>query len=118
MTIRHYITLVESDMPDTLLAKVPTLKFIPVDGKRWRAIQDEGLDVEQSAPDRAQWLMALLPIDKDDAAKLRAFDDETVEKFNLFDIKLKEQFGGKIVDLIDYDRGMVVLVKIVDEVSS
>jgi len=111
--MKRWITLCEAEAHeiDALLAKVDQLKFVPVDGKRWRTIRDEGLDAEQSAPDRSQWIMALLPIRPEHAANLRAFDDEAVEMFNLLDIKLKERYGGKIVDLIDYDKGIVVLVK-------
>src|SRR3954470_8923562 len=113
--LRRWMILCEDvnqSLVDNLLAQVPQARFVPVDGKRWRTIRDEGLDDEQNAPERTQWQMAALPISKELSAKLVAFDDDTVELFNLFDIHLKERYNGKIVDLIDYDKGLVVLVKV------
>jgi hypothetical protein len=90
---------------------VSTLLFKTVTPDVWNAIQDEGLDEEQDAPNFVQWSMATLPISGEDSDRLRQFDDDTIEKFNSFDIALKEKFGGKIIDLIDYEAGVVHLVK-------
>jgi hypothetical protein len=90
---------------------VSTLHFESVTPDVWETIQDEGLDEEQDAPNFVQWSMATLPISGEDSARLRQFDDDTVEKFNSFDIALKEKFNGKIIDLIDYEAGVVRLVK-------
>jgi GNAT superfamily N-acetyltransferase/8-oxo-dGTP pyrophosphatase MutT (NUDIX family) len=87
------------------------LVFNPVDEGVWEIIQAEGLNDEQRAPERSQWLVAELPISDEDAVGLKNFADETVEKFNRFDIRLKEAFDGKLVDLIDYDKGVVKIVK-------
>lgn len=92
--------------------EVGTLSFVPVTPEVWDTIQDEGLDEEQGAPNSIQWSMANLPISREDAVKLRQYDNDTIDKFNRFDIALKEKFDGRIVDLIDYDAGIVRLVKI------
>jgi len=93
------------------LDAVNTLHFESVNPDVWNTIQDEGLDEEQDAPTFVQWSMAVLPISKEDAAGIRQFKNDTVEKFNAFDIALKEKFGGRVVDLIDYENGVVRLVK-------
>lgn len=92
------------------LAAVQQLKFSPVDTQTWSTIRAEGLHQEQGAPKRVQWAMAKLPISQADAEGLRRLDAAAVEKFNGFDIALKRAYGGRIVDLVDYDNGAVILV--------
>lgn len=93
------------------LSLVPFLTFRPVDAQTWGAIRDEGLDQEQGAPKREQWAVAVLPISRADAEGLRQFDEATIEKFNGLDIALKRDYDGQIVDLVDYENGIVRLVK-------
>ena len=92
------------------LEAIPHLEFRPVDSQTWATIQYEGLDEEQEAPKRAQWMVATLPISKTDADGLRDFDAAAVEKFNGFDIALKRAYAGRVVDLVDYDNGTIRLV--------
>ena len=95
---------------ENYLETIPHLEFKPVDSQTWSTIRNEGLDQEQGAPKRAQWMVATLPISKTDADGLRDFDAATVEKFNAFDIDLKDAYAGRIVDLVDYDNGIILLV--------
>jgi hypothetical protein len=92
------------------LITVPQLEFRPVDAQTWSTIRDEGLDQEHDAPERAQWTMTVLPISRADAEGLRSLDAATIEKFNGFDIALKRAYDARIVDLVDYDTGIVRLV--------
>jgi hypothetical protein len=98
---------------DTYLSQISSLHFIPVNAQVWRMIRDEGLEHEQNAPSPKQWVMATLRISDEDVISLRKFTDDALEKFNLFDIRLKELYRGRIIDLIDYDAGIVRLVKTV-----
>jgi hypothetical protein len=93
-----------------LLSQIPNLVWQPVNRDVWNAIQDEGLDEEQDAPNRTDWLMAFLSISQQDAQALQALDDDAIEKFNRFDIQLKSRYPG-LTDLIDYDNGTVTIVK-------
>jgi len=43
-----------------------------------------------------------------DKANLQSLTDEGLEKFNLFDIRLKELYQGSLIDLIDYDQVRLV----------
>lgn len=92
------------------LSQIPNLTWKPVNRKVWNTIQDEGLDEEQDTPNHSDWLMASLSISPKDAQALQAFDDDTIENFNRFDIHLKSRYPG-FTDLIDYDRGTVTIVK-------
>ncbi len=94
-----YVSLVES------------LAFYPLTPAVWDTIQDEGLDEEQDAPLASQWEMAVFPLSAQDQAALKAMTDEVLERFNAFDIALKERWNCAVIDLIDYDRGQVILVK-------
>ena len=94
------------------LNQIPTLKFIPVTSSTWETIVMEGLDEEQDEFNKKRWIQTKLNISKQDQNNLKRFNEETVEKFNLFDIKLKDTYNSKITDLIDYDSGTIILVKL------
>jgi hypothetical protein len=76
---------------DGYLASVETLAFGPLSRAVWRAVRDEGLDNETGKPRSAQWTAAILDISSEDRDGLIAMTDEALEKFNLFDIMLKER---------------------------
>lgn len=101
-----------SEITNSYLAQVPRLNWQPVNRGVWSTIQDEGLDEEQDEHDPKNWVMAPLNISPEDAQALQAFDDNAIEEFNRFDIALKQKFPG-LVDLIDYDKGTVTIVKTV-----
>ncbi len=96
---------------DFYLAQIQKAKFVPVSNSIWGNIKDEGLDEEQNAKSRNSWLMTQLDMLDNDKTNLQNFDDDTINKFNSFDIELKQIYNGKIVDLIDYDSGAITLVK-------
>ena len=100
-----------SEITNSYLAQVPKLNWQPVSKSVWSGIQDEGLDEEQDAFEPSNWVMASLNISPEDAQALQAYDDNAIEEFNRFDIALKQKFPG-LVDLIDYDRGTVTIVKV------
>lgn len=52
-------------------------------------------------------MVARLSITANDKVGLKEFSDETLEKFNLFDIHLKKRLRMRYVDIIDYDHGSV-----------
>jgi hypothetical protein len=100
-----------SEITNSYLAQVPKLNWQPVNRSVWNTIQDEGLDEEQNAFNPTDWVMASLNIIPEDSQALQAYDDNAIEEFNRFDIALKQKFPG-LVDLIDYDRGTVTIVKV------
>ncbi len=52
-----------------------------------------------------------LSIPPEHALGLKSFEEEIVELYNFFDIWLKEKYKMNVVDFIDYDGGIVVLIK-------
>lgn len=113
--LRDYIDIVREGLSEHVvsdyLKAVEALNYTPLTKKIWATIRDEGLDEEFGLPKPNQWVYAVLPISDHDREGLMSFSDEALEKFNLFDIKLKDQFEMKFIDLIDYDSGLVVIVK-------
>lgn len=101
-----------SEITNGYLSQIPKLNWQPVNKRIWNTIQDEGLDEEQNVFEPSNWVMASLNISPEDAQALQAFDDNAIEEFNRFDILLKSKFPG-LVDLIDYDRGTVTIVKVI-----
>ena len=99
-----------NEITNNYLSQIPQLTWQPVNRRVWSTIQDEGLDEEQNAFDPQDWVMASLDIDPKDAQALQSLDDDAIEEFNRFDIAVKSKYPG-LVDLIDYDRGTVTIVK-------
>jgi len=95
----------------SLLQKVPTLPYAKVTNKVWNTIQDEGLD-EEFEVSRQDLSYADLPLSEDIQSGLKQLDDQVVERFNAFDIALKEKYGKKYTDFIDYDLGRVLIVRV------
>ena len=80
-------------------------------------IEIEGINTEQNIPTKKKdWVMAMLQLTPEHKSLLLgAFDSDgsIIEQFNRFDIALKEKYHNDIVDLIDYDKGTVILVKLI-----
>ena len=96
----------------TYILQIPKLKFKPVTPKIWSAIRWEGLDDEQDKSKRSQWMFAELKLKESDKNGLMGYVEETIEKFNRFDIQLKNIYKMKLIDLIEYDAGRVYIVRV------
>lgn len=92
---------------------VPVLTYNPVDDETWEIIDEwEGLTEEFDVYDRNKWVMAELPITDEDSDELKQETESIQEKFNQFDIMLKNKYNMKYIDLIDYKNGIVKIVTI------
>jgi hypothetical protein len=105
------IKILADSWETSLLQKVPTLPYAKVTDKVWDTIQDEGLD-EEFEVSRQDFSYANLPISEDISHDLKQFGDEIIERFNAFDIALKNKYGKKYTDIIDYDLGRVLIVRV------
>ena len=85
---------------DQYLNQIDSLKFSDISKDTLEVIQIEGLDEEFDAYDETQWQEALLELSLDDEKSLKLMESNTVEKFNYFDIQLKDKYNGKIIDLM------------------
>ena len=85
-------------------------KYKPLTDEVWEVIQDEGYDEELELYDPEDFQYMELDIPPEDVEALKAFSDEALEKYNRFDIELKEKYENHI-DLIDYDNGVVKVVR-------
>jgi hypothetical protein len=94
-----------------LIDSIESLAFYQVNAAVWNTILNEGLTEEQNEPRRAGWEMALLPVSLSEANDMRGYEDTAIELFNAFDIALKEHYAGQLIDLVDYDSGIVNIVR-------
>lgn len=92
--------------------QIPYIHWNSIDKSTWLSIKYEGLDIEFDARNPKLWKMGILNISNEDSHNLKFFDNDTVDKFNRFDIALKETFNMTIIDLIDYENGTVKLITI------
>ena len=86
-------------------------KYKPLTDEVWDAIQEEGYDEELDLYDPEDFEYMELKIPPEDVEALKAYSDEALEKYNRFDIELKEKYENHI-DLIDYDNGVVKVVRV------
>lgn len=93
------------------LDQIQTLQFSEVSKEIYEIIELEGLDEECDCFDKQMWVSAQLVLSSDDKDGLIEMNQYSIEKFNYFDIILKERYNGLIIDLINYDLGTITLVK-------
>lgn len=98
----------------TYLEQIEDLEYYPMRDYPdvWVSMEYEGLNEEYDEGNFLDnWVVGFLKISEKDKEGLIKLDTETVEKFNDFDIELKEKYNLKIIDLIDYNIGRVLIVK-------
>lgn len=98
-----------------LLNQINNLEWNHLDDENFESILDEDLDEEFDFLDRKSWEMAEIKISEEDKKGLMEFKEDAIDKYNNFDIILKETYAMKIIDLIDYNKGKVILVRIKDK---
>lgn len=95
---------------DELFNQIKNKKYLPITDAIWETIQYEGIDEEQNLFEKTDWEYIELEISAIQIEGLKKLKTETVEEFNLFDYKLKENFKNHI-DLIFYDEGIVRIIR-------
>ena len=93
-----------------LLSQVRAGEYEPLTDEVWEVIQDEGYNEELELYNPEDFEYMVLTIPHEDVEALKAFSAEALEKYNRFDIELKEKYENHI-DLIDYDNGVVKVVR-------
>jgi len=105
--VREELRIAQISYLDT----VPSLLWRSLSEDEWETLNIEGLSEEHNLFDKDDWVIAELPISKEDKEGLMNFEDWALEKFNMFDIQLKDKYDVKLIDLIDYDQGTLHIVK-------
>lgn len=103
--------IVWTDRISSLLGVVDSLIFIPVDAPTWLTIHHDGIDSEHKSLLRSQWLMASLPLTSEESMLIRMSDTGVLDAFNLFGIELSQKYNNRLIQLIDYDLGVVTIIK-------
>lgn len=90
------------------------LDYHPVTHKIYDEIQFEGIDEEWDIYDMHDFEYAIYPIPEEDAIGLKNSSEETMNKYNRFDIFIKDSglWDQKYVDMIDYEKGIVYIVRV------
>ena len=109
----------ESLTVDDYINQLNTNEYINITNKLFNDIEDEGWleqleDFYNRRFDKTNFKYMTLKLTDNDKQGLINFDDDVIEKFNDFDIKLKsmDKYPFKKLDLIDYDNGIVFIVKL------
>jgi hypothetical protein len=109
----------ESLTADDYINQLNSNEYLKLTKKLFNDIEDEGW-LEQLEEfynkkfDVNNFKYMMLKLTDNDKQGLINFDDDTIEKFNDFDIKLKsmDKYPYNKLDLIDYDNGIVFIVKL------
>lgn len=106
---------------DDYMNQLKTTEYVNVTKKLFNEIQDEGWleqleEFYNKSFDISNFKFTQLRLTDKDRNGLINFDDETVNKFNIFDTKLKsmDNYPYHVLDFIDYDKGIVLIVKFVN----
>jgi hypothetical protein len=107
-TIDEYLNDVEYGDYDELTTEL--YDFISMEG--WLVSIEEEFDEEYNQED---FEYLILNISEQDKIGLMKMDEQTVEKFSEFDLKLKErgEYPYDTLDFIDYDKGIVYIIRLI-----
>lgn len=100
------------------LKQVHNLSFKPITNFLFNEILEEGfvddlIEMYNYDYTKNDFEYSELQLDLNDKMGLKTFVEDVINKFNSFDILLKDSQNGypKIVDFIDYDKGIVYIIK-------
>jgi hypothetical protein len=87
-------------------------QYIPIDDGIYDTITAEGWNETTGVDIKGMYDYIVLDINDSDKMGLMEFNSYAVEKFNEFDIELKERYGVKrYIDLVDYEAGAIRIVR-------
>ena len=106
----------EANTFDFYLRQLQTKKFHPIShlpdfSSFYEIIHEyEGLTEEFNCYDEFYWFFIELDVTPADRLGLQQADEQTLEKFNEFDIYLKNTYKLKYIDMIDYQKGSLKII--------
>lgn len=86
-------------------------KYYPLNNYLWDNLQLDGYPEELNDYDKNNYKYTTLNISDVDKNGLINFNDDILEKWNDFDIKLKDNYFPNYIDYIDYENGIVYIIK-------
>ncbi len=102
------------------LNQVKVGNFIPITNKIYRIIKNDGwvaeLELFGYNCNIQNFEYIILNLSASDKTGLQNLDDDVVDAFNIFDIKLKDTYKNT-VDFIDYDKGVIHIVRLKDSIK-
>lgn len=97
---------------EDLFIQVEKSAYGPMNKYLWKELLNDGWPDETGSDNINDYSYIPMDIPIEDSEGLQNFDDDIVEKYNRFDIKLKSKYGTtKYLDFIDYDKGIVYLIR-------
>jgi len=93
-------------------------RYLSITKKLYNEIEKEGWveqleDFYNKTLNKFNFKYMILNLNKNDQKGLIEFNEDTIEKFNDFDIKLKsmDKYPFQKLDFIDYEKGIVYIIK-------
>ncbi len=113
-----YIKYFENYDSTDYLNQVETNSYIKITRHLYEFVSDEGFVDElenhfKKEFDQSDFEYTELNLSTDDKTGLINFDENVINKFNEFDIQLKEKYYPTICDFINYDKGEVYIIKLI-----
>lgn len=98
--LNYYLDLIENSIYEKL------------DDIFFNDLLEEGFPYEiENGTNIDSWVKCSLKLKEEDRIGLIEFKEETVDFFNELDIEIKNKYNLKIIDFIDYDAGIVYIIK-------
>ena len=93
-------------------------RYLSITKKLYNEIEEEGWveqleDFYNKTLNKFNFKYMILNLNKNDQKGLIEFNEDTIEKFNDFDIQLKsmDKYPFQKLDFIDYEKGIVYIIK-------
>lgn len=102
----------DNDKLKYYLDQIEKSSYLPMDREFFQDCLDEGFPYEmEEDPFIGNYKYFKLLLIPEDHLGLITLKDESIELFNELDIKIKEKYNLNIIDLIDYNKGIIYIIK-------
>lgn len=106
--------LIESLGFENYFDQITNGNFIRINNKIWSNIKEDGFDEEMDDNNKENYSYIVLNIPIEDQDGLKNYNNDIIDKWNEFDIMLKEKkklYDKGYLDMIDYDNGKIYIIK-------
>lgn len=113
--IRKFESFINKNDFSTYFDQLNNNDYYPLTKELWGDLESDGYPDEvndyNGDYDINNYKYTTIEIDNKDKNGLMSFDEDIIEKWNDFDIELKDKYYPNYIDFIDYDNGIIYIIK-------
>lgn len=113
--MRKFESFINKNIFSTYFNQLINNKYLPLTDNLWEDLESDGFPDEvndyKGDYNKNNYKYTIIKIGNKDKNGLINFDEDTIEKWNDFDIELKDKYYPNYIDFIDYDNGIIYIIK-------